>query len=111
MDGLEPSLGPGGGRLWAEVLGRYELDEHERALLLQAARTVDVLDDLAAVTAAEGPLSPIGDVHPAVVEARQQRLTLARLIASLRLPEDALDGRPQRRGGARGSYGVRGVAL
>lgn len=107
-------LGDGGRRLWAEVLGRYELDEHELALLLQAARTVDTLDDLAVVAASEGPMVDRGldrVVHPALVEARQQRLVLARLVASLRLPEEPVEGRPQRRGGARGAYGVRGVAL
>lgn len=111
MDDSEPSLGAGGHRLWAEVTSRFELDEHELALLLQAARTVDVLDDLAGVVASSGPMTAEGDVHPAIIESRQQRLTLARLIASLRLPEEAVEGRPQRRGAARGAYGVRGVAL
>lgn len=97
--------------MWAEVLGKFELDEHELALLLQAARTVDVLDDLADVLAAEGSMTAKGEVHPAIVEARQQRLVLARLVASLRLPEEPVEGRPQRRGAARGAYGVRGVAL
>lgn len=50
--------------------------------------------------------------HPAQVEARQQSLTLARLLASLRLPFGEAEGeasRPQRRGAVRGSYGVRRV--
>ena len=55
-------------------------------------------------------------VHPAIVEARQLRIALARLSASLRLPageegdEPQHLRRPQRRGAARGVYGVRGVA-
>ncbi|MFC5208610.1 hypothetical protein ACFPM0_18860 [Pseudonocardia sulfidoxydans] len=49
-------------------------------------------------------MGPDGRVHPAVIEARQQRLTLARLVASLRVPDDG-DVRPQRRGAARGFYG------
>ena len=51
--------------------------------------------------------------HPALVEARQQRIALARLLAALRLPageEEAGDRRPQRRMGVRGVYGVGGVA-
>ena len=39
-----------------------------------------------------------------MVEARQQSIVLARLIAALRIP-DAEDNRPQRRG-VRGAYGV-----
>jgi hypothetical protein len=50
--------------------------------------------------------------HPAVIEARQQRLTLARLLAALRLPAgDEQDvqpnRRPQRRSGARGVYAMK----
>ncbi|HLM07095.1 MAG TPA: hypothetical protein VK402_18085 [Blastococcus sp.] len=47
------------------------------------------------------------------MEARQQRIALARLLAALRLPageEEAGDRRPQRRMGVRGVYGVGGVA-
>lgn len=50
--------------------------------------------------------------HPAMVEARQQAIVLARLVASLRLPSgETADGlvRSQRRGAARGSYGIRGA--
>ena len=36
--------------------------------------------------------------HPALTESRQQSITLTRLIASLRLPSDEDDVRPQRRG-------------
>jgi len=112
--------GPSGRALWNEVLERYELEEHERALLLEMVRTVDTLDRLAAVVERDGvmvPVLPVGEkVHPALTEARQLRLALARLSASLRLPagEEGDQAqhlrRPQRRGGARGTYGIRGVA-
>jgi hypothetical protein len=73
---------------------------------------VDLLDELEALVRKDGPVvtTPQGPrAHPAAVEARQQRLTLARLLASLRIPtEDA--ARPQRRGGARGVYAIRGGA-
>lgn len=96
-----------GRRLWADVLDRFELDEHELALLREAVRCVDLLDRLNETVRRDGPTitNTRGDVvtHPAAVEARQTRLVLARLIASLRLPDD--DGeRAQRRGAARGSY-------
>ena len=98
--------GPAGRRLWASLTADFDLAEHEAALLREAVRTVDQLDQLAAVAAADGPMvaTPQGPkVHPAVVEARQLRLVLARLLASLRVPDDEGE-QPQRRGGARKPY-------
>lgn len=103
-----------GRRLWNELLRDYVLDEHELALLREAVRTVDQLEALTAIVEAEGVMVSTASgerkVHPALTEARQLRLTLARLLASLRLPageagdEKAGTRRPQRRGGARGTY-------
>lgn len=112
-----PGLRAPGRRLWASVVDDYELDEHEMAMLVEAVRTVDLLDLLDARVRADGPIvaSPQGDrAHPAVVEARQQRIALARLLAALRLPsgeegDRASGARPQRRVGARGVYGIRGA--
>ncbi len=105
-----------GAALWTAVLDEYDLEAHEILLLREAVRTVDALDSLEARVAADGPLlgSSQGDrAHPALVEARQQRIALARLLAALRLPageeEDGQDRRPQRRVGVRGVYGVRGA--
>ena len=106
--------------LWSSVADDYELEEHERALLAQAARTVDLLDDLDEVVRREGAMTtgPQGLVaHPAAKESRAQGITLARLLAALRLPTgeegDEQAGarirRPQRRSGARGTYGIRGA--
>jgi hypothetical protein len=103
--------------LWCSVVADYELEEHELRLLHEAARTVDVLNDLDAAVRRDGPLvpSPQGlKAHPAAVEARQQRIALARLVAALRLPagdegDHQASARPQRRVGARGVYGVRAV--
>src|SRR3954451_20168645 len=110
-------LRAGGRRLWASVVDAYELEEHETALLVEAVRTVDLLDLLDARVRNEGPIvpSPQGDkAHPAAVEARQQRIALARLLAALRLPsgeegDQRASGRPQRRSGARGVYGIKGT--
>lgn len=107
-----------GKRLWRSVTTDYELDEHEARLLLEACRTTDLLDQLDAAVRRDGAMldSPQGvKAHPAAVEARQQRIALARLIAALRLPAgsegDQAEGRrPQRRVGARGVYGLRGVS-
>ncbi|WP_336208223.1 hypothetical protein [Nonomuraea sp. LPB2021202275-12-8] len=118
---VEPPAGTreSGRRLWASVLAEYDLEEHELALLREMVRTVDLLDELDEAVHADG-LMVTGPglqqrVHPAAVEARQQKIALARLAAALRLPageeDDAQKGarRPQRRVGVRGVYGIRGV--
>jgi hypothetical protein len=107
--------GPAGRKLWREVLGEYELEEHEMLLLREAVRTVDTLDALH--KKAKPPIvdSPQGlKANPALIEARQQRIALARILAALRLPAgeegDAAAGRrPQRRVGVRGTYNLKAV--
>ncbi|WP_217899391.1 hypothetical protein [Blastococcus mobilis] len=84
------------------------------ALLAEAVRTVDLLDhevrrDVPTIDSPRGLRA-----HPAAVEARQQRIALARLISALRLPDDNVGvrrppGRPQRRTGVRGVYSVGGA--
>ncbi len=110
-------LAAAGRRLWTSALADYEFDVHEELLLLQACRCADRLDRLA-VEAENGPVTVEnhkGDLvpHPALTESRQQSITLARLLAALRMPSGEQGGqlvRPQRRGGARGAYGVRVVS-
>jgi hypothetical protein len=104
--------GANGGKLWRDVLGKYELEEHELALLREMVRMVDRLDKLAAITAREGleVSGPHGcKPHWAATESRQLGIALARLTAALRLPagdesDPAAGRRPQRRVGARGVY-------
>jgi hypothetical protein len=106
-----PGLGAGGARLWAAITDGYELGDHEAAILVEAARTVDLLADLHAEVRRAGPMVDEArgrDVSRAVVEIRAQRLTLARLVTSLRIPDDQVAGRPQRRS-FRGTYGVPGA--
>lgn len=106
-----------GRRLWDSIIDGYELDEHEMTLLVQAVRTVDILETLDSKVRQEGPVvqTPQGEkAHPALVEARQQRITLARLLAVLRLPsgeegDQQSSARPQRRSGTRGTYGIKGL--
>jgi len=101
-------LGTAGKRLWKALTGEFDLAEHERRLLIEACRVSDRLEELEDDIAAAETLTPKGKAHPALVEARQQQIVLARLIASLRIP-DAEDEQPQRRGAARGTYGLRVV--
>jgi hypothetical protein len=97
-------LAVSGRRLWASLTTEYELDVHEQLLLTQACRTIDLLDSLAEDlrTAPRTMTNARGDLisHPSLNEHRQQSLTLARLLASLRLPQGDEDdvARPQRRG-------------
>jgi hypothetical protein len=71
-----------GRRLWDHVLERFELEEYERLLLLEACRTVDIVNELQAAADALAP----EDARLILAEARQQRLAYARLVAALRLP-------------------------
>lgn len=109
-----PGLKTAGRKLWASVVDEFALETHELLLLREACRTADRLDRLAdeAIDAPVTVENHRGDqvAHPAMVEARQQSITLTRLLASLRMPSGEEGERPQRRGAARGSYGIRGVA-
>ncbi len=101
--------GPAGRALWRAVIAAYELEEHEAVLLKEAVRTTDQLDQLAELVERDGPVVASSQgprAHPALVEGRQQRLLLARLLRSLRLPtgeqeDPAVEPRPRRRGGPR----------
>ncbi len=85
------SLGRAGRALWRDVRQTYGITDHDGRILEAACATADVLDHLDRVVASEGVMStgskgqPV--VHPAVQEARQQRLALGRLLAQLALPD------------------------
>lgn len=107
-------LGRTGRSLWSSVLADYELTEPEHVLLREACRTADSIDALQAQLDADGLMAESSQgvrVHPALVELRQQRVTLARLWSALRVPIGAEEeaGRTQRRG-TRGVYSLRGVS-
>ncbi len=125
--GLDVATGPpppprgsraGGRRLWHSVVDGFDLDEHELALLTEACRTVDQLDALDTRVRRDGVIVTTSQgerAHPALVESRQLRIVLARLLAGLRLPsgeagDEQSTARPQRRSGYRGVYGITGVA-
>lgn len=102
-----------GRRLWEAVVTDYELSRHELSLLLQAARTLDSLDQLQARLDSDGCLveSPQGlKAHPALPELRQQRIACARLLAVLGLPMGiSEDDKTRQRRAARGVYGITAV--
>lgn len=94
-DDLAP---PGRGRkFWRQTVAEYELAVHELELLAEACRTMDELDQLRAAVAADGP-TVTGSrgqtrVHPAMLELRQGRAELRRLLDALAIPaSQAVDG-------------------
>ena len=100
--------GPSGRRLWRSVQREFELGEHERALLVAMCRQVNRLDALEELIAAEGLLVTghgTTKMHPAVVEARQTAIAVARIAACLRLPAGEEDGDASRGSGAPGYAG------
>lgn len=102
-----------GRALWRAVMVDYELDEHESTLLREACRTVDSIDLLQAVLDNEGVMSESSQgvrTHPALTELRQQRVTFARLLTALRVPQGEQDTRTQIRGTPRGVYSIGGGA-
>lgn len=81
-----------GRRFWKATLEDYELTDGELNLLVEVCRTLDTLDMLADAVAADGATTTGSQgqtvMHPAVAEARQQRITLHRLLAALELPDE-----------------------
>lgn len=102
-----------GRKLWRSILSEYDLAQHEVEILARACRVADVCAELQAIVDRDGPMTTtrLGEdkAHPALVELRQQSITLTRLIVALRVPlgdqEDGAQLRTQRRG-ARGVYSI-----
>jgi hypothetical protein len=97
-------LGTRGARLWVSLLAQDSSLEAEdapmREVALTACRTADRVEQLEALSAlvdpvVEGRTGPM--IHPLLAEVRQQSALLARLVAALRLPDEATGKKPQRR--------------
>src|SRR3954451_13785400 len=85
---IEPySGGSSGARLWTRVLAEFELSETELVLLREACRTADAVEELHGYVDEQGTMID-GRPNPALVELRQQRILLARLVVALRVPLD-----------------------
>lgn len=101
-------LNVAGRKLWEVSTAEFEWAEHELALLEEACRVRDRIVELDAAVKSDGLMitsSQGARVHPAVSEARQQRLALARLLATLQIP--GLDDDLPAARGVRGVYGGR----
>ncbi len=91
-----------GRRLWAALLTHDpEMAAPMREVAVEACRVADRLDRLEAICSTVEPMIDTGKgeiTHPAFTEARQQAALLARLVATLRLPDSRTGRRPQHRG-------------
>lgn len=111
-------LGAAGKRLWDNVIESFALEVHEEALLREACRTVDTINQLQREIDRDGVTTHTGfetkRIHPALIEIRQQRITLTRIVAALGLPQGLEDGEPvdapaKRAKPKRGSHPLRGL--
>src|SRR5215204_4031437 len=97
-DGLEKA----GKRIWSAILSEFCLDERELLVLEQAARQADAVAALEAEIADSGLVSrgSRGQMRlsTVVVECRQARLALSKLLGELALPDQEDDSAPSRRG-------------
>ncbi|MDF3307856.1 hypothetical protein P3H15_22800 [Rhodococcus sp. T2V] len=110
-------FGSSGRELWGEIDSKFSLNVPEKLVLKQACRAADRLDEIQAemngqALVVQGKVQPVA--NPLMVEFRLQAQLLTKLIASLRIPDVAPEqpvSRPQRRGGARGTYATNPAAL
>jgi hypothetical protein len=97
-----------GKKLWEVSTAECDFAAHELAMLEESCRVRDRIVELDAAVVADGLMLPSSQgarVHPAVGEARQQRLALARLLATLQIP--GLDDELPAARPVRGVYGAR----
>ena len=93
-----------GTRLMASLIAQDDElgkeDNPMREVAISACHTADRLDTLEQLSRVtdpiiEGRAGPM--THPVFAEVRQQSALLARLVAALRLPDEATGKRPQKR--------------
>ena len=95
--------------LWNQLHDRLEFTMTEHQITIELCRTVSLCELLDSELNVTGPVVD-GQrglrMNPIAAELRQQRLTAARLTASLNIPpvDDAV--RPRQRSGVRGVYRV-----
>lgn len=100
------ALGPSGTRLWRDVSDAFELRVDELRVLEDACREVDLIERMEDALR-DAPLTATGSTgqvvaSPFLQELRQHRALVARLLASLKLPDE--DGRQERDAGERSAH-------
>lgn len=96
--------------MWDAGVEDFEWAQHELAMLEEACRIRDRIVQLDKSVEVDGLMLSSSQgmrVHPAVAESRQQRLAMARMLATLGIPPLGEDSLP-RSSGVRGVYGKRG---
>ncbi|MGX5356847.1 hypothetical protein [Kocuria sp. KH4] len=81
-----PHLGGAGRKLWRSVVTEFYFPAHDLAVLEEACRVRDRIAGLEEAVNNDGLMIPSSQgsrLHPAIGEQRQQRLALARLLATL----------------------------
>ena len=89
-----------GKKLWDAAVADFEWAAHELVTLESACRIRDRIVDLDRSVRDDGLMLPSAQgvrLHPAIAEARQQRLALARLLMTLGLPALGDDDLPPSR--------------
>ena len=89
MTSKAESRGTRGAALRKKLTDEYDWQAHELELVEEVCRTLDVIDELAAIV--RGGVTSTGSmgqpvVHPAVAELRQQQAGLAKLLTMLNIP-------------------------
>lgn len=88
---IPAGLGPGGKRLWSDLMAKYVFRRDELAVVERACRLVDRIDamerDLGGATTSLGSMGQVV-VHPLIPEIRAHSATLATLLRGLKLPDD-----------------------
>lgn len=103
MDSMSPpgDLAEAGSAFWSRVVGTWELDADDLALLEQACFTMDELARLTEAARLAEPMTQGSKGQPVVngifQEVRLHRLTLARLLKELALTEDEQEQDPAAR--------------
>lgn len=109
-------FGKTGKKMWDEITRNNTLSYPEQVILTQVCRCSDRLDEIQAEMTGQSLLVESKGqfvTNPLMVEFRMQSQLLTKMIAQLRIPDEVADDvpRPQRRGGARGSYATNPVHL
>ena len=85
-------LGPAGRKLWNDLAGAFDLEDHELPMLAAAARQADDISALEKAIARDGVTVEGSAGQPrlngAVSEVRQGRLALAKILGSVAWPTE-----------------------
>lgn len=92
-EAIPAHLGDAGRELYSAAVEGFDLTIPETSALLQAAETLDTLRELEDALREHGRITPTGRPSPLLVELRQQRAILVRLLGLLDLREDEEEDR------------------